>query len=189
METNTIYARDVIGEAWQYNGDVESMPGWVKSSPRHHVEIGANGSVRYWKGNESIIIEKGDWFVLIHGSIPAEVYSDDAFKRNFTLSDPVNCKSGYVASQKYRSKPTTVYAWQYSDELYLSDLPFWVADLILHHKLGYHPTTNSDENLFQIYDEGVWVPILHGDWLVRYDKDSFGVVSDSDFKEFFEQIE
>lgn len=99
-----IYVKGVVGEAWQYNGDSKSMPGWVKSSARHHVEIAENGTVRYWKGNGSIIVDKGDWFVLIHGCMPPEVYSDDAFKHDFTFSDPARCKSDSVASQKYRCK-------------------------------------------------------------------------------------
>lgn len=186
-----IYGKGAVGEAWQYDGDVESMPDWVKDSSRHHIEIGKNGTVRYWKGDYSAPVDEGDWFVKIHSDAP-RVYSDNAFKRYFTLSDPARHEIESVASEKYRSKPTTVHAWQYSGELHLSELPDWVADLILHHKLGYHsafnPVTNSDAELFELYYEDVWVPIIKSDWLVRYGKDSFGIVSDADFKHSFEEI-
>lgn len=186
-----IYAKGVVGNAWQYDGDVESMPDWVKDSSRHHIEVGKNGAVRYWRGDYSVPVDKGDWFVKIHNDAP-RVYSGNAFKRYFTFSDPARHEIESVASEKYRSKPATVHAWQYTGELHFSELPGWVINLILHHKLGYHsafnPATNSDTELFEFHYEGIWVSILKDDWLVRYDGDSFGVVSDDDFKEYFEEI-
>lgn len=182
-----IYGRGPIGQAWQYTGDVDSMPSWVKSSPNHHIEVVRKGTIYLWRGNEGMLVENGDWFVLSYPNIIL-LYTDDVFKRNFTFSDPSHCETSSVFSQKYRSKPTTVDAWQYTGELHFSELPCWISDLILHHKLGYH-LTSPDKELFQFFYEDVWVPILKGDWLVRYGKDYFGILSDTDFKEGFEQIE
>lgn len=93
---------------------------------------------------------------------------------------------------QYYTKPQPVDAWQYNGSIKLTELPWWVADLILHHKLGYHPkfnpTTNSDEDLFQFRDNGVWVQVFIGDWVVRFGPNSFSIVSDADFKTSFEQI-
>lgn len=186
-----IYAKGTVGQAWQYTGDPESMPSWVKSSPKHHIEVVQSGNVYLWKGNESILIENGDWVVSFHNGAVG-VYTENVFKRNFTLSDPARREIESVASEKYRSKPKAVHAWQYSGELHFSELPGWVINLILHHKLGYHeafnPVTHSDAELFQFYYEGVWTPVIKNDWLVCYGKDSFGIVSDDDFKEYFEEI-
>lgn len=95
-----IYLRGVIGEAWQYNGDVESMPDWARHSSRHHLEVKGNGTVYYYcVGYVSIVLNKGDWLVTIRGDIP-EVYSDDAFKRYFTLSDPARSETKEFFEEK-----------------------------------------------------------------------------------------
>lgn len=189
-----IYGKGTAGEAWQYTGDPESMPSWVKSSQRHHIEVEKNGTVRYrghWRGSYSVVVDKGDWFVLSYEGTVL-LYSDEVFKSNFAFSDPARREIESVASEKYRSKPKTVHAWQYTGELHFSELPGWVINLIVHHKLGYHsafnPVTNADTELFELYYEDVWVPIIKSDWLIRYGEDSFGIVSDDDFKNSFEEI-
>lgn len=186
-----VYGKGAVGQAWQYTGDPESMPSWVKSSQRHHIEVGKNGAVHYWRGNYSVIVDKGDWFVLSYEGTVL-LYSDEVFKSNFTFFDPARRETEVVASERYRSKPKTVHAWQYNGELHFSEIPGWVIDLIVHHKLGYHsacnPVTNVDTELFELYYEDVWVPIIKSDWLIRYGEDSFGIVSDEEFKESFEQI-
>lgn len=185
-----IYAKDAVGDAWQYTGEIESMPDWARESSDHHIEVDKDGAIQYWSGNEHMRVHKGDWFVMFCDGT-THLWDDYAFKSSFTFSDPSHCKTDPVIFPKYK-RCVEVDAWQYTGELNLSTLPSWVADLILHHKLGYHsaynPVTNSDAELFELYYEDVWVPIIKSDWLVRYNEDTFYITSDDDFKEFFEEI-
>lgn len=181
-----IYAKGSIGDAWQYNGETESMPDWVKESSDHHIEIDKSGVVNYWSGNERMRVDKGDWFVMFCDGT-THLWDDYAFKSSFTFSNPARCETGSVFFKKYRVGSIIVHAWQYTGDINFSKLPNWVADLIVHQKLGYFE--DAPKEVLQFRYEGVLFPILKGDWLVRNNKDSFQIVPGDDFKEFFEEID
>lgn len=94
---------------------------------------------------------------------------------------------------QYYTKPQAVEAWQYNGEFPFSELPWWVADLILHHEFEYRVTGTwgRDDPLTtdQYYFDGLnWIIVSEGDWLVRYDERTIRVVSDEKFKESFEEV-
>ena len=191
-----VYAKGVVGEAWQFNGDVASMPDWVKSSSNHRVEVRKNLIIRYSNGSKPV--DKGDWFVRVYGDNML-LYSDDAFKMSFTFSDPALCPEDTpkedTPNKGYQTKPMPVEAWQYSGSIELTKLPSWVVDLILHRNFGYREVDNIPEGCIyghvtamQYFDGVMWLVVSEGDWLVRYDEHTINVVPDEKFKELFEEI-
>lgn len=99
---------------------------------------------------------------------------------------------------QYHTKPQPVDAWQYNGEIeQLSTLPEWVINLILHRNFGYREAYNVSDGciyggpvmVMQYFDGSDWVVVSKGDWLIRYDECTIGVVSDTKFKELFEQVE
>lgn len=189
MDVCKVYDHRTIAIAWQYNGDIESAPDWVNQPPYTSLERCDDKLCLAIKDVGEIPLNEGDWLIKSGKSNIISVYCDDGFSSLFTVIPEKEEKhTDSKVSQKYRSKPVTVHAWQYTGQSDLPRLPHWVADLILHHRLGYHLVENSDKELFQFYYEGVWVPLLDGDWLVRYGEDSLEILSDTDFKEYFEEI-
>lgn len=97
---------------------------------------------------------------------------------------------------QYYTKPHPVDAWQYNGDINLTELPWWVVDLILHRNFGYREVDNIPEGCaygpvtaIQYFDGLNWVIVSEGDWLVRYDECTIGVVPDAKFKESFEEQE
>lgn len=98
---------------------------------------------------------------------------------------------------QYYTKPQPVEAWQYDGNIELSKLPWWVVELILHCNLGYREVDTIYANdivygrvtAMQYFDGLNWVVVSDGDWLVRYDECTIGVVPDKKFKESFEEKE
>lgn len=97
---------------------------------------------------------------------------------------------------RYYTKPQEVNAWQYNGDIDLAELPGWVVDLILHRNLGYREVDSVPDGCIygpvmaiQYFDGMNWVIVSDGDWLVRYDECTIGVVPDEKFKESFEEAE
>lgn len=200
-----VYAKGSVGDAWQYNGDIESMPDWTKESSGHHIEVKKDGDIYYWSGNEHMRVDEGDWFVMFcDGTV--HLWGEYSFKSRFTFSDPAHCKDDTALLKKYRLKTDVVDAWQYTGKVCISELPCWVADLILYNRLGYRPgidpKTKNMEIMFMFCNEdNMWIPLSVGDWLVRGEPNLLGILSSNngtdpivvrvtcdDFKEFFEEI-
>lgn len=202
-----IYAKGTIGKAWQYHGDLEPMPDWVKESFDHCTEFEETGVVRYLNGGNGVVVNNGDWFVVFSDGTK-RLYCDDAAKLTFTSSDPASdsedvdlldlvnrglikrgdladilCQIEDAPNKRYQTKPHQVDAWQYPGKIELTKLPSWVSGLVLHCCLGHR-----FDGTFNFQNYGKWLEICTGDWLVHHEDDSFSIMSDADFKESFEEI-
>lgn len=184
-----IYENKTVGDAWQYNGDLESMPEWVKSFPSLHVEINECNHCQVIIG--ATYVFNGDWFVKLDSDYGnhIHIYSDETFSLLYKMESTTEG----MPHKKYYTKPQPVDAWQYNGSIELTKLPGWVVDLILHRNFGYCEVENRSKYdpvmAIQYFDGLNWVVVSEGDWLVRYDECTIGVVSDEKFKELFEEKE